>query len=113
MHGGAGAAEANADQKVRWRRRPSLEGDLIEVEADIGRFGDVTVKDGGGWIRFRIGWFGTGGGSRAKINDTKGELMDGFRNATEEAVLGGAEHGKKSLGGKSAEEGGNRNTNQA
>lgn len=47
VHDGAGGAEAGADEDILGGFEPGLEGDDIEVEADVGRFRDVAVEDGG------------------------------------------------------------------
>jgi len=47
IHNRAGGAEAGAKEEASRRRSGKLEGDTGEVEADVGRFGNVTREDRG------------------------------------------------------------------
>lgn len=50
VHGGAGAAETDAEKHSEGRLGPSGESGGAEVEANIGGFGDVAIEGGGRYI---------------------------------------------------------------
>jgi len=52
VHGDAGTTEADSKKHGEGRLGPGGEGGGIEIQADVGGFGNVTIK-GGFWRDFR------------------------------------------------------------
>ena len=101
--------------------KPSLESDRVKAEANIGRFGNVTVKFRlfhslcyqrrwmfcGIFVKNLVNFFTNSNFLRAQINNTERELVDRFSNARDKSFARRANNGENSLSYKRKNKGSN------